>query len=50
MEFHFVHDMVEDGKVKLEKVNTLVNAADALTKPLNIEKLRWHVGSMGLVS
>ena len=40
--------MVEDGKVKLEKVATLENVADALTKPVNTEKFRWCVGSMGL--
>jgi len=28
--YHFVHDMVEDGKVILEKIDTLKNVADAL--------------------
>ena len=48
VQYHFVHDMVEDGKVKLEKVATLENVADALTKPVNNEKFRWCVGSMDL--
>ena len=48
VQYHFVRDMVEDGKVKLEKVETLVNVADALTKPVSIEKFRWYSESMGL--
>ena len=32
VQFHFVRDMVEDGKVNLEKVDTAKNVADALTK------------------
>ena len=40
--------MVEDGNVKLEKVETLVNVADALTKPMSTEKFRWCSESMGL--
>lgn len=39
MQFHFINDMVEDRKVKMEKVDTLVNVVDALTKPVNIENL-----------
>ena len=48
VQYHFVRDMVEDGKVKLEKVETLVNVDDALTKPMSIEKFRWCSKSMGL--
>ena len=48
VQYHFVRDMVEDGKVKLEKVETLVNVSDALTKPMSIEKFRWCSESMGL--
>ncbi len=48
VQYHFVRDMVEDGKVKLEKVETLVNVADALTKPVSTKKFRWCSKSMGL--
>ena len=34
VQFHFVRDMVEDGKVNLEKVDTAKNIADALMKPV----------------
>ena len=47
VQYHFMRDMVEDGKVKLEKVETLANVVDALTKSMSIEKLRWCSESMG---
>ena len=50
VQYHFVRDMVEDDKAKLEKVETLVNVDDALTKPVNIEKFRWCSQSMGLLA
>lgn len=48
-QFHFVRNMVEDGKVKLEKVDTLVDVVDALTNIVSAQKLKWCVDSMGLV-
>ena len=50
VQFHFVRDMVEDGKVNLEKVDTVKNVADALMKPVGTEKFRWCSESMGLVA
>ena len=50
MQFHFVRDMVEDGKVNLEKVDTAKNVVDALTKKVSIEKFRWCSESMGLLA
>ena len=49
VQYHFVRDMVEDNKVKLEKAETLVNFFDALTKPMSTEKFRWCSKSMGLL-
>lgn len=40
--------MVEDGKVNSEKVDTLVNVADALTKLVSTEELKWCSDFMGL--
>ena len=48
VQYHFVRDMVKDGKVKLENVETMVNVVGALTKPVSIEKFRWCYESMGL--
>ena len=42
--------MVEDGKVNLEKVDTIKNVADALMKLVGTEKFRWCSGSMGLLA
>lgn len=50
VQFHFVRDMVEDGKVNLEKVDTMRNVADALTKPMGTAKFRWCSKSMGLLA
>ena len=48
VQYHFMRDMIEDSKGKLEKVETLMNVFDALTKPVSIEKFRWCLESMGL--
>ena len=48
VQYHFVRDMVEDGKVKLEKVETSVSVVDALTKPVSTEKFKWCSESMDL--
>ena len=50
VQYHFVRDMVEDGRVKLQKVETTVNVADALTKLVSTEKFRWCSDSMGLIA
>jgi hypothetical protein len=41
VQYHFVRDMVEEKKVLLEKVDTLKNVADSLTKSVSIEKFSW---------
>ena len=41
---------MEDGKVNLEKVDTIKNVVNALTKLVGIEKFRWCLGSMGLLA
>ena len=48
LQYHFVGDVVKDDKVKVEKVETLVNIADALTKPMSIEIFKWCLESMSL--
>ena len=42
--------MVEDEKVILEKVDTLQNVVDALTKLVNMSKFKWRCESMGLLA
>jgi hypothetical protein len=50
IQYHFIRDMVEDGKVILEKVDTLQNVADALTKLVSTGKFKWCCESMGLMA
>jgi hypothetical protein len=42
--------MVEEKKVLLEKVNTLKNVADSLTKSMSTEKFSWHRETMNIIS
>ena len=37
VQYHFVRDTVEEKKVLLEKVDTLKNVVDSLTKSVSIE-------------
>jgi hypothetical protein len=48
VQYHFVRDMVEEKKVLLEKVDTLKNVADSLTKSMSIEKFSWCRVTMGI--
>jgi hypothetical protein len=50
VQYHFVRDMVEEKKVLLEKVDTLKNVADSLTKSMSTEKFSWCRVTMGIVS
>lgn len=50
VQYHFVKDMVEDGMMKMVKVETLVNVLDSLTKAMNTKKFRWCLESMGLMA
>ena len=50
VQYHFVRDMVEEKKELLEKVDTLNNFVDSLTKSVNKEKFSWCRGTMGIVS
>jgi hypothetical protein len=43
-------DMVEEKKVLLEKVDTLKNVADSLTKSVSTEKFSWCRVTMGIVA
>ena len=47
VQYHFVRDMVESKKVLLEKVETLDNVADSLTKSVSTENLSWCREIMG---
>ncbi|KAH9654151.1 hypothetical protein KPL70_027652 [Citrus sinensis] len=48
VQYHFVREVVEDGSVGLQKINTKENLADVLTKPINTDKFVWSRSSCGL--
>jgi hypothetical protein len=48
VQYHFVRDMVERKKVLLEKVDTLQNVVDSLTKSMSTEKFSWCREAMGI--
>ena len=50
VQYHFVRDMVEEKKVFLEKVDTLKNFADSLTKSVSTEFFFSCRVTMGMVS
>jgi phosphoribosyl-AMP cyclohydrolase len=50
VQYHFVRDMVEEKKVLLEKVDTLKNVADSLTKSVSTENFSWCRVTMGIAA
>ena len=48
VQYHFVRDMVESMKVLLEKVDTMENVADSLTKSMSTEKFSWCRAALGI--
>ena len=50
VQYHFVTDMVESNKVLLEKVNTLENIANSLTKSMSAVKFSWCREAMGIAT
>ena len=48
-QYHFVRDMVEE-KVLLEKVDTLKNVANLLTKSVSTKKFSWCRVTMGIAA
>jgi hypothetical protein len=50
VQYHFVRDMVESNKVLVEKVDTLENIADSLTKSVSVVKFSWCIEAMGIAA
>jgi hypothetical protein len=50
VQYHFVRNMIEEKKVLLEKVDTLKNVADSLTKSMITENFSWCRLTMGIYS
>jgi hypothetical protein len=50
VQYHFVRDMVEINKVLQEKVDTLENITNSLTKYVSVVKLSWCREAMGIAA
>ena len=50
VQYHFVRDMVEENKVLLEKVDTLKNVVDSLTKSVSFENFSHCRETMGITA
>jgi hypothetical protein len=50
VQYQFVRDMVEEKKVLLERVDTLKNVADSLTKSVSTKKFSWCRVTMGIAT
>lgn len=39
---HFISDVIEDRTISIKNIATSINPADALTKPLSIQKIVFY--------
>jgi hypothetical protein len=49
MRYHYIHDMMQKGVVKLQYVGTDEQVADVLTKPLSRVKFEYFRENLGVV-
>jgi hypothetical protein len=47
--YHYIHDMVQRGAIKLQYVGTNEQVADVLTKPLSHVKFEYFQDKIGVV-
>jgi hypothetical protein len=47
--YHFIHDMVQRGALKLQYISTDEQVADVLTKPLSRVKFEHFRDKLGIV-
>jgi hypothetical protein len=50
VQYHFVREMVERNKVLLEKVGTLENIVDSLTKFVSVVNFSWYKEAMDIIA
>ncbi|KAL3499639.1 hypothetical protein ACH5RR_038732 [Cinchona calisaya] len=48
MQFHFVRDTIDEGKVLVQKISTKDNPADMFTKPLPVYKSKQCLDLVGI--
>jgi hypothetical protein len=50
VKYNFIRDMVEINKVLLDKLDTLENIEDSLTKSMSDVNLSWCIEAMGIIA
>ena len=50
LKFHSIRDRIEEGKIKLAKVDTELNASDMMTKNVGVGVLNTCQNLIGMVS
>lgn len=50
VQYHFFREMVEHNPMLLEKIDTLKNVANSITKSVGTKKFSWWRESVGIVS
>jgi hypothetical protein len=48
IKYHFIRDIVVEGKIKVDKIHTDANSADMLTKPLSNTKFKHCLDLVGV--
>ena len=48
VQYHYVREVIEEGSVDMQKIHTKDNLADAMTKPINVDKFTRSRSSYGL--
>ena len=46
---HFVRDIIPQGIIKVEKISTLINPADMLTKSIPVSKFEEALNLLGVL-
>jgi hypothetical protein len=50
IKYHFVRDVIEEGKLKVCKINTHDNPPDMMTKPVPVAKFEHCSSLVGLMN
>lgn len=50
VKYHFLRDLVKDGRIRIQYISTTDQMADMMTKGLPVTALRRHRTNAGLVS
>jgi hypothetical protein len=50
IKYHFVRDVIEEGKLKVYKISTHDNPANMMTKSVPVAKFKLYLSLVGLMN